>query len=165
MTQKNSEYYSLFLSLGSNLGEKEGNIELALKIIEKRIGNLISISAFYYSPPKDFISSNNFVNCTCEVETNMCIYDAFAQSQCIEKQIGRKEKSKSGKYNDRIIDIDLLIAGNLIINSEKLTIPHPRLHERDFVLIPFCEIAPKVVHPVLNKTIYQLCNELLDVNE
>ena len=147
---------SLLLALGSNLGEKESNIETAYRYIEKRIGRIVSKSAFFYSVPVGFKSENNFVNSVCEVKTISDVYDVFAATQDIEKEIGRVSKSSKCHYSDRVIDIDLILFGNRIIESENLTIPHPRLHEREFVLYPLSEIAPEVIHPIYNKTIREL---------
>jgi 2-amino-4-hydroxy-6-hydroxymethyldihydropteridine diphosphokinase len=146
----------LFLSLGSNLGDKQKNIETAYKKIEERIGNIVSVSALYISNPVDFQSDNLFVNSVCEVGTELSVCTTFAITQEIEKEIGRSEKSINGVYSDRLIDIDVLLADNLVIQSPKLTIPHPKMHLRDFVLKPMCEIAPDMVHPVLKKSMREL---------
>lgn len=159
MAKKENSVYSLFLSLGSNLGDKEENIIKAYKKIEKQIGEIKSSSAFFYSSPVGFKSNNNFVNTTCEVITDIDINKAFAITQLIEKEIGRAEKSLYNQYSDRIIDIDIILAGDMVMNTPKLTIPHPRFHERNFVLTPLCEIAPDVIHPVLKKSVREIKNE------
>lgn len=151
---------SIFIALGSNLGDKEENIELALNKIEKQIGKITSQSAFYYSKPVGFESDNIFVNSVCEVLTNLDIYTAFARTQAIEKELGRSEKSHLGKYNDRIINIDLLLVGSQIIDTPLLTIPHPKFHLRKFVLNPLSEIAPNILHPILKQTIQELKDNL-----
>lgn len=152
--------YNVILALGSNLGDKQKNIEDAYDKIEERIGKITSFSALYITNPVGFQSVNLFVNCVCEVVVRIDIYTAFAITREIETEIGRLEKSKKGVYADRVIDIDLIMADNLIINTPALTIPHPRFHLRDFVLTPLCEIVPDMIHPVFGKTIRQLKDEL-----
>ena len=147
----------IFLSFGSNLGDKQKNIEAAYEKIEERIGNIVSVSAFYISDAVDFQSDNLFVNSVCEVNTNLDIYTTFVITQEIEKEIGRGGKSVDGIYSDRLIDIDILLADNLVIQSSELIIPHPRMHLREFVLAPMCEIAPDVIHPILRKSVRELC--------
>lgn len=160
MGDKEKSVFSIFLSLGSNLGDREKNIEKAYKKIEKQIGEIKSSSAFFYSSPVGFISNNDFVNAVCEVLTKMDIYSTFAATQLIEKEIGRVDKSINDHYSDRVIDIDIILAGELVINTPQLTIPHPKFHERNFVLSPLCEIAPDVIHPILKKSIREIKNEL-----
>lgn len=146
----------IYLGLGSNLGNKEKNIEAAYNKIEERIGNITSKSALYITEPIGFSSSNFFANTVCAVNTELDVYDLLRQTQLIEKEIGRTNKSVHGVYNDRLIDIDILVAGSLVIDSHSLTIPHPLLHNRKFVLEPFAEIAPDVLHPIFQKTIKEL---------
>lgn len=151
---------SIFLSLGSNLGNKEQNILVALDKIEERIGKIISLSALYITSPVGFISQNNFVNCVCEVVSHLDLMSLFLITQEIEVEMGRSTKSVAGQYSDRIVDIDLILAGELVLNTTQLTIPHPAFHTRDFVLSPLCEIAPERIHPVLGKSILQLKDDL-----
>ncbi|OFX81564.1 MAG: 2-amino-4-hydroxy-6-hydroxymethyldihydropteridine diphosphokinase, partial [Bacteroidetes bacterium GWC1_47_7] len=127
---------SIILALGSNLGDKRQNIAFALNQIEERIGSITSLSALYDTLPVGFYSTHNFVNCVCEVDTNLNISDLFSITQEIEKEMGRSNKSTNANYSDRIIDIDLIMAGNLILQTERLSIPHPLFHTRDFVLTP-----------------------------
>ena len=154
--------YRIFFSLGSNLGDKQKNIEDAYDKIEEQIGNIVSRSAFFISEPQGFQSDNFFVNSVCEVHTSMDCISAFSITQSIEKEIGRVGKSENLNYTDRIIDIDLLLVDDLVINTPHLTVPHPRFHLRDFVLAPLCEIAPDVIHPVFDKTIRELLDELIE---
>lgn len=154
------EKHRVFLAFGSNLGNKQKNIEDAYNKIEEQIGEIVSQSAFFISEPVGFKSENLFVNSVCEVISNKTIRDIFAMTQIIEKEIGRSIKSENMEYVDRIIDIDLILVDNLILNTPDLIIPHPRFHLRDFVLDPLCEIAPDIIHPVFNKSMLQLKNEL-----
>lgn len=150
------DIHNVFLAFGSNLGNKEENIETAYQKIGKQIGNIISKSAFYITKPKDFISDNFFVNSVCLVATKLCLMETFSITQQIEIEIGRDQKSINGCHFDRLIDIDLLMFDDMIVNTIDLIVPHPKFHSRSFVLNPFAEIAPNVVHPVLNKTIGEL---------
>ena len=150
----------IFFALGTNLGDKQKNIEDAYDKIEERIGRIISVSALYVTEPIGFESENLFVNSVCEVVSNMDIYSIFVQTQSIEREIGRLEKSQNLIYADRVIDIDLLLVDDLVINTPDLIIPHPRLHERDFVLSPLVEIAPDFIHPIFKETISELFNHL-----
>ncbi len=152
--------YRIFLGLGSNLGDKEKNIEEAYRRIEERIGKIVSKSAFYVTRPEGFLSENWFVNTVCEVVSDMPVDEAFAITQSIEKQLGRTKKSENGNYADRVIDIDMLMVDDSIIDTPELTVPHPRMHLRRFVLVPFAEIAPDVVHPVLKQSIRDLLEQL-----
>lgn len=152
--------HHVFLALGSNLGDKEQNINAAYQKITERIGTITVRSAFYTTSPEGFDSSNDFVNSVCEVVCDMDAYSLFLSIECIEKELGRGRKSVNGIYRDRVIDIDLLMYDDLQIDRPCLIIPHPRLHLRTFVLDPFFEISPHTLHPVFGKTIAQLKDEL-----
>lgn len=151
--------HTVFLALGSNLGDKQKNMLTACEEIEERIGTIVSLSAFYITKPEGFVSENLFVNAVCEVSSIVSTEDLFLLTKHIEEEMGRRQKSENDVYQDRIIDIDILMIDDLIINTPEWTIPHPRLHTRDFVLAPFNEIAPHVVHPVFKKTISELYAE------
>lgn len=150
----------VYLSLGTNLGEKERNIKNALVAISKRIGHVLDCSSNYENPAWGFDSENTFLNIVVKVETMLSAQTVLAEILFIEKKLGRLEKTKNNIYCDRIIDIDILFFDNEIINSENLKIPHPLLAERMFVLKPLCEIAPDFIHPVLQKSMQQLYNML-----
>jgi 2-amino-4-hydroxy-6-hydroxymethyldihydropteridine diphosphokinase len=152
--------HRVFLGLGSNLGDKEKNINDAYAKIEERIGKIVSKSAFYVTSPEGFASENSFVNVVCEVVSKVSVNDVFVITQTIEKQLGRTGKSKNGKYADRPIDIDILMIDDLIIDRPELTVPHPRMHLREFVLLPFSEIAPDMLHPILKQTVGELLERL-----
>ena len=129
-----------FLSLGSNLGDKEANLDKAVGLINDQAGRVIRRSSFYYSEPWGFSSDNNFVNLVILIETDLDPIDLLHTTQGIERMLGRTEKSKNGQYADRIIDIDILLYESVMMQTEELTIPHPLMLERDFVMIPFKEI-------------------------
>ena len=132
--------HTVYLSLGTNLGYKEQNLLSAIKEIERRIGPVRAQSAFLATEPWGFESENTFLNAAVRVETELSPNALLRITQQIEREMGRTEKSTGGKYHDRIIDIDILLYDDLHINTKKLTIPHPHMYERDFVLIPLKEI-------------------------
>ena len=144
---------TVYLGLGTNLGDKEANLNDAVSEIEDMIGEVVSMSSFYESEPWGFISSNTFLNAAVEVETDFSPMDLLSAIQDIERYLGREHKSENGVYEDRIIDIDILLYDDVIMNTHRLVIPHPLISEREFVLTPLKEIACDVVHPVLGKTI------------
>ncbi len=132
-----------FLSLGTNLGNRENNLREACELIEQRVGHILQRSSMIETKPQGFVSGNDFLNMCLEVETQLNPFQLLAATQDIERQMGRVQKSVDGHYHDRIIDIDILIYGDFKINSSSLIIPHPRMRERDFVMIPFGEITDK----------------------
>ena len=150
----------VYLGLGSNLGHKEQNLQLAIKKIEEQIGKVVSLSAFYVTRPWGFDSENTFLNAVCCVEADLAPDDVLARSQEIEKEMGRAKKTFQSIYSDRIIDLDLLLYDELILNTEELTIPHPLMTERLFVMEPLVEIAPEMIHPVYKKTMVELLGKL-----
>lgn len=146
----------VYLSLGTNLGDKEQNLRMAVDKINGQIGKVVSLSAFYVTAPWGFDSQNSFLNAACCVETSLSVWEVLDATQLIEQKIGRKNKSVGGVYADRLIDIDILLYDDLIIDTDRLTLPHPLMTERDFVMKPLCEIASDVLHPVLNKPMCEL---------
>ncbi|WP_334168185.1 2-amino-4-hydroxy-6-hydroxymethyldihydropteridine diphosphokinase [Phocaeicola paurosaccharolyticus] len=140
-----------YLGLGTNLGNKDENLNGAVEYIRERVGRINSLSAFYVTEPWGFKSENSFLNAVCSVATDISPIELLYITKEIEKEMGRNKKSVDKIYSDRIIDIDILLYDDLIMQSEELTIPHPIMTERDFVMIPLAEIAPELVHPVLKK--------------
>ena len=131
----------IYLSLGSNLGDKEGNILRAYALIEQRIGHIVRKSSLHRTAPWGFESSNDFLNSVIAIETSLTPRELLTETQRIEKEIGRTAKtSADGTYQDRLIDIDILIYNDLIIDEPDLQIPHPLMNQRDFVLKPLKEI-------------------------
>lgn len=146
----------IYLGLGTNLGDKEWNLRMSVQKIEERIGNIVSLSAFYVTAPWGFASDNSFLNAVACVETSLRPLDVLKETQAIERELGRTSKSMGGMYSDRLIDIDLLLYGDTIMDEEGLILPHPLMTERRFVMEPLAEIAPDVMHPVLHKTMKEL---------
>ena len=130
----------LYLSLGSNLGNREQMLHRAIALIDERIGTVQRVSSFIETEPWGFQSEHPFLNAACMVLTKLSPEQCLAETQQIERELGRTTKSKDGIYHDRPIDIDLLLYGDLKLSTPKLTLPHPRMYERDFVMIPLREI-------------------------
>ncbi|GHT32565.1 2-amino-4-hydroxy-6-hydroxymethyldihydropteridine pyrophosphokinase [Bacteroidia bacterium] len=143
-----------YLSLGSNLGEKEQNITTAIGLLTERVGAILALSRFYETSPWGYKSENGFLNVALGIETTLPPLALLHTLKQIEVDMGRPPKGNT--YQDRIIDIDILLYDDLIFESKELTIPHSLMHKRSFVLQPLNEIAPAVVHPLLNKTISEL---------
>lgn len=149
-----------YLSIGSNLGCKEENLCKAIKALEQTAGRLLKCSDFIETKPWGFTSANSFLNAALSIETDLNPEQLLAETQRIERQIGRTKKSVNGTYSDRPIDIDILFFDDFIVENDHLVIPHPLLHVREFVMEPLHQIAPQFVHPKLNKTVEQLYKEL-----
>lgn len=147
---KNQNIHTVYLGLGTNLGDKEANLKEAVEKIKRRVGEVTSLSAFYATEPWGFESENSFLNAVCRVNTTLSPTEVLHTTQQIECTLGRQKKSINGQYCDRPIDIDILIYDNLHIDTPELTIPHPLMWKRDFVMIPLKEIAPDMVLPDKN---------------
>lgn len=147
---------TVYLGLGSNLGNSAEILKRAIEIIGKQIGEVTLQSAFYDTTPWGFESEHRFVNAAIACETLLTPLDLLHQTQEIERQLGRTQKSKDGKYTDRLIDIDILLYNQLVFEDGELTIPHPLMHQRQFVLEPLQEIAPTLQHPTLHQSIANL---------
>lgn len=150
----------LYILLGGNLGDKKQIFSDVSTLLNDRLGKITSQSAIYETEPWGFESPDLFWNQVLELSTNLSPEEVLAQTQQIETELGRIRKEN--QYSSRLIDIDILFYGNQIINQENLTVPHPRIQERKFALIPLCEIAPELIHPVLRKNIRQLLVESTD---
>lgn len=141
----------VFLGLGSNLGDREKNIKEALKRLrESGIAREIKISSFYETEPEGVKNQPFFLNAVLEMETFLSPRNLLDALQVLERQLGRK---KGRKWGPRIIDLDILFYGNLVMKEKDLEIPHPLLAERSFVLTPLAELAPETIHPALKKTV------------
>ena len=138
-----------YLSLGSNIGEREQMLREAVRLIEQQIGNILRCSSFYYSEPWGFDSKHEFCNLCCALETAKSPLEVLRLTQAIERQLGRTKKSVNGHYADRTMDIDLIrtfddegkeIIINYQFSNSSLILPHPLWQQRDFVRIPLQEI-------------------------
>lgn len=136
----NTGLHTIYLGLGSNIGNRKRNMRDAIQYLESIVGTLVRQSDLFETEPWGFDSPNLFINmCVC-METPLSPRQLLEATQSIEKQMGRTSKSEAGEYADRIIDIDILIYDDLEINDGDLVIPHPLMHERDFVMIPLRQI-------------------------
>lgn len=148
----------IFLLLGSNIEPRFKYLEEAEQKITGIIGNIIQRSETYESEPLGFSAEQTFLNRVLLLSSKLSAMEVLNCIFIIEQELGRKRSP--GEYSSRTIDIDILYFNNEIINTEKLTVPHPRLHERRFTLKPLVEIAPDIIHPVLNidnKNLLELC--------
>jgi 2-amino-4-hydroxy-6-hydroxymethyldihydropteridine diphosphokinase len=150
-----------YLSLGSNVGDRQGNLDSAINKL-KAFGRVVSQSSIYETEPVEFTDQEWFLNCALAFETNETPEQFMADLLNVEEALGRVRVQKKGP---RTIDIDILLfvdqsAGEAVINLPELSIPHPAMHQRRFVLEPLAEIAPNAHHPVLKKSIQELLNEL-----
>ena len=130
----------IYLSLGSNLGDRHTLLLSAIEALIGRVGRLVASSSFIETEPWGFQSPHRFMNAVVLMQTELSPRQLLAVTQDIEKQLGRTAKSDGGVYHDRPIDIDILLYGDLHINQPDLIIPHPRMYQRDFVMRPLNEI-------------------------
>lgn len=135
-------------------------MQTAVDMIQDRVGRVSALSSFYETEPWGFESDNLFMNAAARVETELTAEEALAVTQEIEREMGRMAKSSGGVYTDRPIDIDLLMYGSVQMNTPRLVLPHPLMHERLFVMQPLAEIAPDAVHPVLGMTMSEILSKL-----
>lgn len=132
-----------YLSLGSNLGDRHATMQQAILLLGKQAGTVDRVSSAIETEPWGFKSANKFLNMCVRITTTLSPEQLLATTKDIELQLGRTTKSVNGQYHDRPIDIDILTYDDLRINTPSLTLPHPHMHERDFVMIPLREILDK----------------------
>jgi 2-amino-4-hydroxy-6-hydroxymethyldihydropteridine diphosphokinase len=145
-----------YLSLGSNLGPRELHLHKAISCIGAA-GRVVAVSSFYETEPVEFTEQAWFLNCAVALETSESPFELMKTAVEIEQEMGRVRDQKKGP---RTIDIDILLFGDIVIDSPELTIPHPGMQKRRFVLDPLAEIAPEARHPVLKKSVRELLEEL-----
>ena len=141
MQESNS--HIAYLSLGSNLGDRHATMQSAILLLGKQAGTVDRVSSAIETEPWGFESANKFLNMCVRIITTLSPEQLLATTTDIEQQLGRTTKSVNGQYHDRPIDIDILTYDDIHINTPSLTLPHPHMHERDFVMIPLREILDK----------------------
>ena len=150
----------VYLSLGSNLGDKHEYLRLAVELLSERAGQVLKVSNNYETEPDGFVSENNFVNIAICLETELEPLALLEVCEGIEKELGRERKSVNLNYSDRVIDIDILYFNNMQFATERLTLPHPRMHKRTFVLEPLAEIAPRLKHPITGMSTAKMLKQI-----
>ncbi len=152
-----------YIGLGSNVGDREAMLDQATAMIAIRDSlNVLRRAGLYETEPVGIENQDWFLNTVLEVETNLTPDALLKHTQAIEKRLGRQRRVQSGP---REIDLDILLYENQLIETAQLKIPHPELHRRRFVLVPLCEIAPQLTHPVLKQPMHSLLNDLHDAKQ
>ena len=140
-----NKMHTVYLGLGTNLGDGRRNIAVAVRLLGERVGTVVRTSSLYETEPWGFSSDNMFTNAAVCIETSLTPRGVLEATQAIEREMGRTRKSTDGQYHDRIIDIDILTYDDLHVDEPGLIIPHPLMHERDFVMLPLNEILEHTV--------------------
>ncbi len=159
MPDSQAAYRPVFLSLGSNIGRRRANCLAALNMLAGVDGiNILDTSPFYLTEPVDYTEQDWFVNGAVKIGAGIGPFELLAVTQEIQEACGRRKTAI--RFGPRALDIDIIFFGDEIISGPGLTIPHPRMHKRRFVLQPICDIDPTVVHPLLGQTVRELLSKL-----
>ena len=153
--QFNDSIHTAYVALGSNLGDKEANLRKALELLQERGVEIVKTSTFISTEPYGVTDQPQFLNGVCEVRTSLEPLELLHTLLDIEQEMGRVRLRHWGERN---IDLDLLLYEDVVLDTPELKLPHPDMQNRDFVLLPLAEIAPELVHPILQKSIEELSN-------
>jgi 2-amino-4-hydroxy-6-hydroxymethyldihydropteridine pyrophosphokinase len=153
----------VYFLIGGNLGDRELILKSTVEALGNDVGKVLNVSAIYETEPWGFEHEQSFLNQVVIVESNLMPEVVLDQTQEIEKKLGRIRKKN--RYSERTIDVDILFYDDLIIDTERLEVPHPRMGERMFALAPLSEIAPDFIHPVTGKSILDMKNSCPDTSE
>ncbi len=145
----------IFISCGSNIGDKRRNLDRGIATLGDCAGcDVVATSKFYRTEPVDYLDQDWFINAVVKIETDETPHELLTRLKRIEAAIGRTVSAI--RYGPRVLDMDIVLFGRLVLESPTLTIPHRRLHKRRFVLKPICDIDPDILHPVLNQPLKSL---------
>ena len=152
-------YHIAYISVGSNLGQKVDNCRGGIAVLT-RTGStrLVDQSFIYRTEPVDYLDQDWFVNCVAKIETDLDPLSLLNVLKSIERAAGRVKDTI--RFGPRILDLDIILYDNLVMDTPPLTVPHPRMHKRRFVLKPLCDIDPNIIHPVLHRTMESLLEDL-----
>jgi 2-amino-4-hydroxy-6-hydroxymethyldihydropteridine diphosphokinase len=150
-----------FISVGSNLGDRLSNCcrGIAALCADASV-RLVARSPFYETEPLDYTDQEWFLNAAVKIETDLAPLQLLARLQAVQKSLGRRESGI--RFGPRVLDLDIIFYDDLILETSKLTIPHPRMHKRRFVLQPICDIDGSVVHPILGQDVNSILNQMTD---
>jgi len=151
--------YPAYLSIGSNIGNKKRNLDDAISLLRKtKEIEVIAVSSFYMTEPQDFKAQDWFLNAALKISTNLGPEALLIVLKSLEETMDKT--GKKFRFGPRAIDLDIIYYNDLVFKTETLEIPHPRMHERCFVLVPLCDIGPKEIHPVFNLRSDELLNKI-----
>lgn len=155
---RGSRENEVFIGIGSNLGPARGNFERALRSVSE-FSTVLAVSSLYESDPVGPAGQPRFANAVAKTRTDLSPFELLDRLKAIEREMGRK---KTARWGPRVIDLDIVFYGNLVMESDSLVIPHPRAHERRFVLEPLLEIEPDASHPATGTSLKEILSRLGD---